>query len=145
MKDIVIFDLDGTLALIDHRRKFIDGAGKKNWNRFFEECDKDEPNIPVIKMNNLLYNAGYEIIILSGRSISVKNKTLNWLKKYNVKYHDLKMRPVRDYTPDEKLKSDWLKKMDYDRIFCVFDDRNKVVDMWRENGLTCFQVAKGDF
>jgi hypothetical protein len=25
------------------------------------------------------------------------------------------------------------------------DDRQKVVDMWRAEGLTCFQVAPGDF
>ena len=27
----------------------------------------------------------------------------------------------------------------------IFDDRQSVVDMWRSRGLTCFQVAKGDF
>ena len=32
-----------------------------------------------------------------------------------------------------------------DRILCVFDDRTKVVNMWRDNGLSCFQVAPGDF
>ena len=35
--------------------------------------------------------------------------------------------------------------LDIDDVFCVVDDRQKVVDMWRENGLTCFQVAPGDF
>jgi len=27
----------------------------------------------------------------------------------------------------------------------VFDDRQQVVDMWRQNDLTCFQVADGNF
>jgi hypothetical protein len=27
----------------------------------------------------------------------------------------------------------------------VLDDRNQVVDMWRNMGLTCLQVAEGDF
>jgi len=27
----------------------------------------------------------------------------------------------------------------------VFDDRQQVVDMWRANGLTTFQVADGNF
>ncbi|WP_457852111.1 phosphatase domain-containing protein [Mycolicibacterium conceptionense] len=27
----------------------------------------------------------------------------------------------------------------------IFDDRNRVVDMWRRLGLACFQVAEGDF
>ena len=52
--------------------------------------------------------------------------------------------------PDDKLKQHWLddlfpkdsKRLD---IVCVFDDRDKVVDMWRKNGLTCMQVAPGNF
>ena len=32
-----------------------------------------------------------------------------------------------------------------ENIVGVFDDRQKVVDMWRKNGLTCFQVADGNF
>ena len=35
--------------------------------------------------------------------------------------------------------------VDKDDIFAVFDDRQQVVDMWRDNGLTVFQVAQGDF
>ena len=38
-----------------------------------------------------------------------------------------------------------LALIDKDDVFAVFDDRQQVVDMWRSNGLTCFQVADGDF
>ena len=31
------------------------------------------------------------------------------------------------------------------KIDLVFDDRNKVVDMWRNRGTTVVQVAEGDF
>ena len=48
--------------------------------------------------------------------------------------------------PDEKLKKSWLTDLTKpDRVMCVFDDRDKVVKMWRDNGLTCFQVAEGAF
>lgn len=30
-------------------------------------------------------------------------------------------------------------------VLGVFDDRQQVVDMWRDKGLTVFQVAEGDF
>jgi hydroxymethylpyrimidine pyrophosphatase-like HAD family hydrolase len=143
-KDTVIFDLDGTLALIEHRRKYISGK-RKNWNRFFEECDKDLPNVPVIRMNQLLHNAGYKIIILSGRSKQVEKKTYDWLKKHEIKYHMILMREERDYTPDDILKKNWLDTLDKEKILCVFDDRDKVVNMWRDNNITCFQVAEGDF
>ena len=51
--------------------------------------------------------------------------------------------------PDDTLKQNWLDLLFPDNkkedIVCVFDDRDKVVKMWRDNGLTCFQVAEGAF
>ena len=59
------------------------------------------------------------------------------------------MRPTDDYhhyMKDSDLKQMWLDTLvDKDDVFAVFDDRQQVVDMWRQNGLTCFQVADGDF
>ena len=56
------------------------------------------------------------------------------------------MRPERNFRPDEPLKLEWLNNMDWkDNVEAVFDDRDKVVNMWRENGLTCMQVAYGNF
>jgi hypothetical protein len=53
---------------------------------------------------------------------------------------------VRYFKPDEILKKQMLDDhVDIDDVFCVVDDRQKVVDMWREIGLTCFQVAPGNF
>ena len=54
--------------------------------------------------------------------------------------------PEMRYMPDEILKKAMLDTfVDIDDVFMTVDDRQKVVDMWRENGLTCFQVAPGDF
>jgi hypothetical protein len=51
-----------------------------------------------------------------------------------------------NFIPDEILKRDMLDNhADIDDIFLVVDDRQKVVDMWRNLGLTVFQVAPGDF
>ena len=98
-------------------------------------------------------NSGFNIAILSGRSKATKEATKEWLKKYNVPYHILKMRPTRDkwkYMSDNKLKQHWLDELwplneRKDKLFMVFDDRKKVVDMWRKNNLTCCQVAEGNF
>jgi len=59
----------------------------------------------------------------------------------------LRMRKNGDYTPDDVLKKAWLDELFPDKgyILCVFDDRDKVVNMWRREGLTCFQVAPGNF
>ena len=145
----VIFDLDGTLALIDKRRDFATkDNGKMDWDVFFDpdNIDLDTPNQTVIDMANLLHSQGYLIYIFSGRSDKTEDATKDWLDKHNVNYDLLQMRPQGLlYKPDNDLKQDWLNVIKKDTVAMVFDDRNQVVDMWRKNGLTTFQVADGDF
>ena len=145
----VIFDLDGTLALIDKRRDLATkDNGKMDWDVFFDpdNIDLDLPNQTVIDMANLLHSQGYLIYIFSGRSDKTEDATKDWLDKHNVNYDLLQMRPQGLlYKPDNDLKQDWLNVIKKDTVAMVFDDRNQVVDMWRKNGLTTFQVADGDF
>ncbi len=145
----VIFDLDGTLALIDKRRDLATkDNGKMDWDVFFDpdNIDLDLPNQTVIDMANMLHSQGYLIYIFSGRSDKTEDATIDWLDKHNVNYDLLQMRPQGLlYKPDNDLKQDWLNVIKKDTVAMVFDDRNQVVDMWRKNGLTTFQVADGDF
>ena len=93
--------------------------------------------------------AGYQTVIISGRDDLVALMTTEWLERHDVVFNSLAMRLHGDFRPDEIIKlemaaatigEDWK-----DRVLCVFDDRQKVVDMWRREGVTCFQVAPGDF
>jgi len=145
MKDIIIFDLDGTLALIEHRRHFVE-AGKRQWKEFFAACVDDKPNVPVIRIYQSMLTCGFPFQhkIFSGRSDEVRKETEEWLDKHVGLYHELKMRREGDYTPDEELKRAWALPI-LNRIYCVFDDRDKVVKMWRDLGVTCLQVADGGF
>lgn len=153
MNKAVIFDLDGTLALIDDRRKLAARPdGKINWKVFFDpkNIQLDQPNIPVIKMFNLLKNAGHKMIVFSGRDSINKNATKDWLTKHGIEPDILRMRPEGSFTPDDKLKRDWLHELpeigiNIEDIVCIFDDRDKVVKMWRNEGLTCMQVNYGNF
>ena len=146
---IVIFDLDGTLALIDDRRDLATkDNGKFDWDVFFnpDNISLDLPNQPVIDMANLLHKQGFRIFILSGRSDVTHQVTVDWLNDNGVWWDHLIMRPQNHlYLPDNDLKQMWLDSIGKDNVAMVFDDRNQVVDMWRQNGLTCFQVADGDF
>ena len=152
MKKIVIFDLDGTLALIDSRRELsIGDNGKIDWDTFFNPkmISLDDPNTDVINMARILKSQGFHIWILSGRSDRTKDATIDWLNQHDVPFDDIHMRPTdkkSHFMPDNMLKQNWLFTiLKDDDIFAVFDDRNQVVDMWRNNGLTVFQVADGDF
>ena len=149
MKKTVIFDLDGTLALIDKRRAIsTKNNGKMDWDKFFDPQNifLDKPNIPVIKMAQMLRDQGFRIAIFSGRSDITRDATIDWLNRYDVPYDDLIMRPKQHhYMPDNDLKQMWLNDIGVNNVAMVFDDRQQVVDMWRDNGLTVFQVDKGDF
>ena len=149
MDKIVIFDLDGTLALIDKRRALANkDNGKMDWGIFQDPdmIDLDLPNQPVIDMAQMLHSQGFQIWILSGRSDVTADVTFNWLEDNAVPFHNIKMRPQKHlYMADNDFKQLVLDDIGVDNVAMVFDDRNQVVDMWRSNGLTCFQVADGDF
>ena len=163
MRPLYIFDLDGTLALIEHRRHLVEGPSK-DWRAFFAACVDDLPNEPVIRTLHGLRAAGAEIWIWSGRSDEVREQTVAWLIEHRCltglaaaatklpgwPFHaeSFRMRKAGDFTPDEKLKFGWLADMEppeRNRLTAVFDDRDKVVRMWREAGVPCFQVAPGEF
>jgi phosphoglycolate phosphatase-like HAD superfamily hydrolase len=150
MKQTIIFDLDGTLALIDKRRTKAElPNGKINWDVFFapENIQLDEPNTPVIESFKAMKAAGFHVGIFSGRDDISRKETIDWLAKHEINPDFLKMRKHGSFTPDNSLKKLWLIDLlqEGHHIMCVFDDRDKVVKMWRENGITCFQVAEGNF
>ncbi len=56
------------------------------------------------------------------------------------------MRPKHmKFVDDAELKREWLHELGKDSVFLVVDDRKKVVDMWRKEGMDVWQVAEGDF
>lgn len=144
---LYIFDLDGTLATIDHRRHLVESTPKR-WREFYAACALDTPNEAVVRTAQGLWLAGAEVQVWSGRSDEVRAETEEWLRQHLPTHTVLRMREARDHQPDVKLKRSWLQQMDpadRARLVAVFDDRSSVVTMWREHGVTCFQVAPGDF
>ena len=151
MKNTIIFDLDGTLAIIDKRREVSTKPnGKLDWKKFFNPSNikLDEPNPPVIKTAQLFAEQGFNIVIFSGRSNKTERSTRSWLTNHNIPFHKLVMRDseTNHFTPDWVLKKDMLDEhVDINDVFLVVDDRDRVVQLWRSLGLTTFQVADGDF
>jgi hypothetical protein len=180
MKPLYIFDLDGTLALVEHRLHFIsrpslqcfycggknrancvqcadlDAGWKANWRGFFAAVGDDKPNVPVIQTYRTLLSAGAECWIWSGRSDQCQGQTKDWLARHcGTRFggwlqapEAFRMRKEGDYRDDAVLKSEWLSEIEppeYKRLTAVFDDRERVVRMWRAAGIPCFQVADGEF
>lgn len=140
MTQTVIVDIDGTVAL----REGADPRSPYDWHRVHE----DTPNSAVIAVVEALAHAGHRIVFLSGREDVCRADTLTWLKEHiGIPGFELYMRKA-----DDRRRDSIVKRELYDAhlagqdILCVIDDRDQVVHMWREDlGLTCLQVAYGDF
>ena len=165
----VIFDIDGTLANIEHRRPFVTGK-KKNFDAFNAAMDYDIPNEPIVDLLWMCEDSAKQIIFCTGRMEQYREVTRNFLlddcafeESYHTSTHKcsresierhidtfLMMRPdERRHDPDSEIKQDMLneilKTVDKRNILFAVDDRKRVVDMWRANGITCLQVAEGNF
>jgi len=133
----IICDLDGTLAMHTGRTPF-------EWNRICE--DKIDPRLALmLEIYSNLYES--EVIFLTGRPESARKATEEWLNKHYDGSYTLIMRNEKDFShgPDckKKLYEDYI--LDRYNVLCVFDDSDKCVDMWRQQGLLTLQVQNGDY
>lgn len=134
-KNAIIVDIDGTIAKMNNRSPY-------DWGRVGE----DAPHQDIIDLVKLL-SKDHEVIIVSGRDGSCWESTKNWLIDNKVPFSYIYMR-----LPNDRRKDSIIKKEIYDsfvkplyQVKYVLDDRNQVVEMWRDLGLRVLQVAEGDF
>lgn len=152
-RPLYIFDLDGTLCDCERRKHHLaNEADPDRWRKFYAACGLDSPILAVLAtMRRLAVFA--DIWFWSGRSDEVRDLTIRWLMDYTDMDridvgNALRMRAAADHRPDDVLKAEWLASMspaDRERLVAVFEDRARVVAMWRAAGIPCFQVAAGDF
>lgn len=143
-EELVIFDIDGTLADISERLHHI-RTKPKNWSAFNQGIAQDKAIQSMVRLCNILYAAGIHIVLCSGRNEANRPETVEWLEKHNVNYHELLLRKDEDYRSDAIVKREILETMDKTRILFVVEDRSRVVEMWRSEGLVCLQCAPGEF
>jgi predicted kinase len=136
----VIFDIDGTLSDPSHRLHHVTG-GAKNWPAFFDEMVDDPVNEPIRWLLWAVENNDTKIIITTGRPETHREQTEAWLERAGIGCHALYMRGAGDYRADNIVKAQILDGILADgfEVVLVVDDRQSVVDMWRERGLTCLQ------
>jgi hypothetical protein len=135
----IVVDLDGTLANIDHRVHLVK-RDKPEWDQFYAACHKDSVNQWCAEIMSAFHSQNFKVLIVSARRDTEKAKTLKWLDSNMVRYSQLIMlRKGDDNTPDTQLKKKWLNSYGKGDILFIVDDRQKVVDMWRAEGMTCLQ------
>jgi len=129
----IICDLDGTLALMNGRDPFDAST-----------CENDLLNKVVY---DIISEYPHNVIFVSGRSDKYREQTKRWLGKYGLAGFPLFMRKENDFRKDSIVKLEIFDNhiRDHYDVSFVLDDRNQVVEMWRSLGLTCLQVADGNF
>ncbi len=133
----VIFDVDGTLAIMHDR-------GPYDWDK----VDQDLPNKPIVDLCNMFKSQGTTVIILTGRDGAALEKTKQWLKINDIAHDVVYIRTAGDSRKDAIIKKEIFDNEIKGKYYVdlVVDDRDQMVDMWRkELGLTCLQVNYGDF
>ncbi len=149
-KTLIIVDIDGTISDCSHRLHL---AQAKLWDEFNEACTADSPHLDTLTLIGTLANdMEYMIVAVTGRSEKYRGLTEQWLKKHRMLsvFDIILMRPDGDWCPDVELKPrlldeyfggrDWVSS-----TWFVLEDRDKVVEMYRNLGLSVWQVRQGTY
>ena len=152
MKTIVI-DLDGTLCDSAHRDHH---ARNGDWDQFHALLTEDQPHADVLHLVELLFNAPDDVQLIgcTGRNERYRIATERWLMEHGALLECVLMRPDYDFRPDHELKIEMLEAWHYesgaegrpqDRVAFILEDREKVVEAWRDAGYNCWQIRPGNF
>ena len=135
LPDAYIFDIDGTLAKM---------AGRSPYD--YTKVSEDKVNTPIAELFKKL-NFNHSILVVSGRESTCLAETSQWLLDNDLHYKELLMRSAGDHRDDRIVKQEIYEKYIKGKynVLAVFDDRDRVVEMWRSLGLTCLQVDYGSF
>jgi len=140
----IICDIDGTLALMGNRSPFD-----------YSQVIDDLPNTPIIQLLNTYTVLNREhpdwnqvkILLVTGREVTCEQETHLWMEHNGVSYDTMYMRKNGDRRPDYVTKNEIYEKYikDQYKILFVLEDRDQAVKFWRSIGMTCLQVAEGNF
>lgn len=131
MENAVIFDIDGTLASHENIRSPYD----------LSKVYLDKPIIPVVDSLKVFHQAGYKIIILSGREDKSRMQTARWFKMHEIPYDHMYMRATADRRRDSIIKTELYNEHIKDKynVIGVFDDRLQVIrEAWTVLGVFVF-------
>lgn len=144
LNNIVVVDIDGTVADCKHRQHHV-RKDPKDWKAFFSEMGSDSPRDEVFaEAESLAEDEEAVIVFVTARPEDYRGITERWLQDNNMPYTHMLMRRSGDKRPDTEVKQDILNTyLKQYNIVQVFDDRPSVIQMWRDNGLEVTDVGEG--
>ena len=133
-KNIVICDIDGTVANNDHRQHLLQGF--KTWDKFFAHLSEDLPISEVIEFVINLHDEGKDVVFVTGRPARYEKATRKWLEKY----FDFEIKLIMRQDQDKRNKIDVKKEIFLENfkpkdIFLVIDNDRDLIKMWQSLSL----------
>ena len=146
MNKVIVFDLDGTICNIEHRRGFV-ASKPKNFKAFVAAIPLDTPYEDIVFLAKTFYELGHTVLLCSGRGEEEREVTVKQMENFGVKFAKLFMRKSKDYRKDSLVKVDLLVEIraEFGEPTLWFDDRQQVVDAIRAQGIKVLQCEPGDF
>lgn len=145
MKEWIVIDLDGTLFDCSHR---IDFAKSKQWDDFHSRLEAD---LVFEDVWRLIHAGAFKVMALTGRTETYRQQTLTKFINHNIAVDWLLMRPNDDFRSDVEVKLGLLeqffgsKSKTLEQVVFALDDRDRVVEGFRNYGLSCWQVRTGEY
>jgi uncharacterized HAD superfamily protein len=143
-RNCVVWDLDGTICDVRHRRQYV-ATKPRNWDAWNKGLMNDTPHSAVKFVYQALREQhNVEMIIVSGRSDDYKEQTVKWLTDNEIFYDKIYMRKYKDHRDDSVVKGEIADEIQKTHnILGVFDDRQRVVNMWIQRGIWVFDCGQG--
>lgn len=138
-KNIVICDIDGTVANNDHRQHLLNGF--KTWDLFFNALDKDTPILEVIEYVLELHSNGKKIVFITGRPERFRKPTLSWLSRYFDFELNVFMRGNNDIRHKKLVKKDiFTNNFNSEQIYIAIENDLELIDLWKSLGLQVKEI-----
>ena len=118
------------------RRQHYLESPRQDWRSFFDACGEDRV-IEEVSTVLALLDPDLQIVLLTARPHRVHHLTEAWLRRYQIRWDVLIMRPWGDYelSRDFKQSSLWdLRDYGFEVLLGIEDDRRNV-EMLRSEGV----------
>jgi hypothetical protein len=142
--EAVVFDLDGVLSDAGERQHHLAGPGRGDWRAFFDAAGDDALIEEVARLTELLA-PGLCLVLLTARPLRIREPTLEWLDRHQLRWDLLVMRPDGEYLPSTLFKQGSvgeLRAFGFD-LRLAFEDDRRNVDMFHAEGIPCIYIHSG--
>ena len=139
-RPLAVFDIDGVLADVRHRLRFVESR-PKDWDAFFDAA-VDDPPLPQGVALAQESAQECEVVYVTGRPERCRQDTLDWFVRHGLPHGRLSMRRRRDFRPARIAKLELLQSMAAERtVAVVVDDDPQVCQAYEDAGFRVLRAT----